>query len=187
MSQVTALRYLPMMDDICGPFTVAASAQGKKFAHFCLKGMSTLTQIGWEAPAKNLEQQLADALRQSQLAVQQRARYLGKDQAHRLNARLAALFDPEEWSEGDPIPTFQSAAAVIKALCVIPGPVTSIGISRVGNLTAIWRDGLNALTVEGLSTGKLTWARAWETQDEIFHETHVDSTLADLLAATGRA
>jgi len=153
-------------------YTAAASIQGKEFGRKLFSGFSGYSgflQIDSALANTTAEEKLSMSLLQAKTAFRQLARSLSAEESQRLNTQLNEIFDPAEWPEGDALPSYGSAAALARTLMLVMRPGASLGVSQEGNLTASWRAGEEALSVEGYSDGSVTWAVARETDDEIIH------------------
>lgn len=183
MSHVAVLHYVPSGQKHFRDLTVAASTQGWQLAAECLEEAGRLFQVGLDVPQPTMEERLGFALARVKLAVHKQARYLGGNEARQLTARLSVLFDPEEWEEGEAIPSYRSAATLVRAIMEVGHPVSTLSISRHGNLTAMWRADNMAVSVEGLPDGTIAWAVAVEHEDAIDHVSSDGSSVGDLRAA----
>lgn len=138
---------------------------------------NTLPWSNWHSPKDyfivdrsepaTLAEKLSRALAQSKKAVRSRAHLLGGEQMHRIIERLTSILDPEDWDEEDSTPSFSSADALMRATVAVAAPVSSLSISRSGNLRGMWAVPQGFLTIEGLADGSVSWIFVREHPNEV--------------------
>lgn len=155
--RVAALTYAPSSAASSDARTASASRLGQSVLRDRMRTLLDVTVNPIISQPVGFAERLAAALWDAEAAIRVRRKYLGEDQTNDLLARVSALFDPEEWSEEDPIPSKLSIISTLRAVASIGG-APSLSISAAGNLTATWQDPDRSINVEGTPEGNITWA-----------------------------
>lgn len=79
------------------------------------------------------------------------------------------LLDPEDWDQGDPVPSANSFQTLLRLLISInPERQPGLGIAPSGNFVAAWHDGEDRIFIETAKNDLMKWvlSRTIDTQKE---------------------
>jgi hypothetical protein len=117
--------------------------------------------------AKNLDEQLYDALAAFKIQTASVAMHLDRDWRSRLFGQLNNLLDVENWQSEDLPPSLASFSTFLRMLVFLrPARRPGLGATSDGLLIATWTKADDRLTVECLPQDRVRWHLAVTIQGE---------------------
>ena len=116
------------------------------------------TFLGDRPKAKNLDEELYDALASFKIRTAAVAMHWDRNWRSRLFRQLDSLLESENWDAQDPAPSIGSFATLLRMLMLLrPTRPPGLGASGDGNLIAAWTVGDDRLTIECLPRDIVRW------------------------------